>query len=383
MVRATIHEFLSQIAQKIEEAPANLLFLAFSSPKEKAAEIKRLRLRPIKIKGELFVQVASYTKTQCFTLNIKPEALRAELLATHDSFEQLVVRFVATEIHARFSKGEVSYKTSEHKTVFLQDLSHNVPKKHLLQEKEPSELLQALGIQSQEGRIIKDKYDKFRQINRFLEIVQDVVPELGADLRVVDFGCGKAYLTFALYQMLKTAQVVGIDARSDLVEKCRHLAEDLGYSNIFFEQATIESYRSMQPVDLVLALHACDTATDDALVKAIELKAKAIFVAPCCQHEVASQIQKEAFPLLLKHGLLKERFSALVTDALRAEFLEQMGYSVDIVEFVDLEHTPKNLLIRAVRKKHPKPSDWSAYEALCTQYGAKIARLQRAQSLQR
>jgi len=379
MVRSPSHDFLTILAAKIEENPANLVFIAISSPKMASYEIKRVRIRPIMIKEELVFQVSSYTKTQSFTVNIKPNELRGELFVALVHYEQLVIRLVATEIHARILGDEVSYKELEHKKIYLQDLSHNRPKKHLLQEKDPSLLLQALGIQTQEGRIIKDKYDKFRQINRFLEIVHDLIPELGSELRIVDFGCGKAYLTFALYQMLKTAHIVGIDARKDLIQKCQELAKRLEYNTIFFEESSIEAYTTEEPVDLVMALHACDTATDDAIVKAIKLQAKALLIAPCCQHEIQQQIQKEAFPLIVKHGLLKERFSALVTDALRAEFLEQMGYSVDICEFVDPEHTPKNLLIRAIRKKTPKPPDWTAYDTL----SARVGQLRKIDSRRR
>lgn len=375
MAKATLREFLQILERKIETHPGSLVFLAFSAPFDQAGEIKRLRLRPLLIKGELFYQIASFTKTQCFTVNTPPSQLSSELVSAISRYTQLICRFASEEIHAHFSETSVSYKVTEHKKVFIQDLSHNRSKCYTLQENMPSETLKALGIQTQDGRVAKDKYDKFKQINRFLELVQDLLPELGQDLSIVDFGCGKAYLTFALFEVLKEARIVGIDARQDLIQKCSDLAETLGLANISFQRMRIDAYHTTEPVDLVLALHACDVATDAAINKAVELKAKALLIAPCCQHEIATQIKKEAFPLLLKHGLLKERFSALLTDTLRAEYLEQMGYSVDLCEFIDPEHTPKNLLIRAIRKKNPQAPDWTSYKALATQFGISLSLL--------
>jgi SAM-dependent methyltransferase len=286
------------------------------------------------------------------------------------------MHFLADEIHAHIDGEKCKLSITPHKKVYLQDLSHNRAKNYQLPEKEPSELLKGLGIQSQEGKIVRDKYDKFKQINRFLEIVHDISPELGDEPNVVDFGCGKAYLTFALYSMLENAHVTGIDARADVIAKCNALKETLQAKNLEFKQMRIEEYTHNGPVDLVLALHACDTATDYALAQAIKLQARVILVAPCCQHEAAKQIQKDKWPLLLTHGILKERFCALATDAIRAEILTQLGYSVDLIEFIDPEHTPKNLLIHATRKKNPPQPNWEALQELSHSLGLNLT-LQR------
>lgn len=372
MAKQPIHDFITQLIEKIESTPNSFLFAVFSAPCDESIEIKRVRIRPIIVKGSLHYQVSSFTKTQCFTVNVMPSELRSELFAASERYTQLVVRFMSEELHAHIEEGNASFKVTQHKKVYLQDLAHNRQKKYLVDESEPSELLQELGIQTQEGKIRREMFDKFKQINRFLEIISDILPELGPEPQIVDFGCGKAYLTFALKSLLPQATITGIDARGDVVEKSLKLAERLKLSNLHFRQMRIEEYQSSAPVDVVLALHACDTATDDALAKAIQLQAKTIFVAPCCQHEVASQIKKDTWPLLLKHGLLKERFSALVTDALRAEILEQLGYSVDMIEFIDPEHTPKNLLIRATRKKNPPPPDLTAYRQLSSHFGIHL-----------
>lgn len=363
-MKQSTHTFILDLVKRIQDQPNAFVFAAFSAPNTTGADIKRVRIRPLMLKGALCFQVSSYTKTQCFTINVTPNELAAELSKALTSFTQALVHFINDEMHAHIEGDKVSYKVTTHKKIYLQDLSHNRLKNYQLPEKEPSELLIALGIQSKEGKVTRDKFDKFKQINRFLELINDIRPEMNETPHIVDFGCGKAYLTFALYSMLEDAHIVGIDARKDVIDKCQALKETLEATNLHFKQMRIEEYSQDAPVDLVLALHACDTATDAALAQAIKLHAQVILVAPCCQHEVASQIKKDKMPLILQHGLLKERFSALVTDALRAEILNQLGYMVDVVEFIDPEHTPKNLLIRATRKKNPTPPDWTAYKEL-------------------
>lgn len=371
-MKSDIQPFVVDIAKRIQEQPANFVFAAFSAPADSASDIKRVRMRPTMLKGALHFQIASYTQTQCFTVNILPHEVKSELTKASERFSQALFHFINDEIHAHIEDGKISYKVSEHKKIYLQDFAHNRSKNYQLPEKEPSDLLIALGIQSKEGKVLREKFDKFKQINRFLELVSDIRGELNESPLIVDFGCGKAYLTFALYTMLQNARIVGIDSRKDVIDKCLALKESLDATNLDFRQMRIQEYRQDGPVDLVLALHACDTATDAALAKAIELDAQAILVAPCCQHEIATQVKKESFPLLLEHGLLKERFSALLTDAMRAEILNQLGYMVDLVEFIDPEHTPKNLLIRATRKKNPPAPNWQAYKTLKSTLGTTL-----------
>lgn len=239
-------------------------------------------------------------------------------------------------------------------------MAHNRTKKYILEEGIPVPFLVDLGVQTKEGRIVRARYDKFRQINRFLEFIQDILPTLSKErtLHIIDFGCGKSYLTFAVYYYLHElkkydVEITGLDLKEDVIVHCNRLSEKYGYSSLHFRQGDIAEYEGQGPVDMVMTLHACDTATDYALAKAVEWKAGVILSVPCCQHEVNRQIRNEELASILKYGLIKERISALITDALRAELLESEGYETDILEFIDMEHTPKNLLIRAVKRETP------------------------------
>lgn len=234
-------------------------------------------------------------------------------------------------------------------------------KKYILQENIPVPFLVDLGVMTKEGKIITQKYDKFRQINRFLEFIQDILPKLEQEheVTILDFGCGKSYLTFAIYYYLRELKgydvnIIGLDLKTDVIKKCNHLAEKYGYEKLHFYQGDIADYEGVSSVDMVVTLHACDTATDYALAKAVEWGAKVILSVPCCQHELNKQIQNDVLESVLKYGILKERMSALLTDGIRANFLEAMGYETQILEFIDMEHTPKNLLIRAVKNGKKK-----------------------------
>lgn len=244
----------------------------------------------------------------------------------------------------------------------LQAEPHNREKNYILKEGKPIDFLVELSVMSEEGKVYKNRYDKFRQINRFLEFVQDVLPALPTDrpIRIIDFGCGKSYLTFAMYYYLHEIkgmelEVTGLDLKKDVIAHCSALAEKLGYEGLHFELGDIAGYQDAKGADMVVTLHACDTATDYALAQAVQWNASVILSVPCCQHEVNRQIQCASLAPLLKYGILKERMSALVTDALRAEILKEQGYDTQILEFIDLEHTPKNLLIRAIKRKGMRP----------------------------
>ena len=257
----------------------------------------------------------------------------------------------------------------------LTALPHNKTKNYIIKEGQPVAFLIELGVMTKEGKIHNQKYDKFKQINRFLEFVDDILPEIlkpisskeqeqTRALEITDFGCGKSYLTFALYHYLVVIKglkvnIKGLDLKKDVINHCNNLATKCGYESLHFTTGDIAEYRdskkdSEEALDLVITLHACDTATDFALAYAVEHKAKAILSVPCCQHEINSQLKKQvsesSLNALLKHGIVKERFSALVTDVLRVEALESMGYKTQLLEFIDVENTPKNLLIRGVLK---------------------------------
>lgn len=241
--------------------------------------------------------------------------------------------------------------------------THNRRKNYILKEGAPVDFLVELSVMTKEGRVLKERYDKFRQINRFLEFIRDVLPALPADrpIRIIDFGCGKSYLTFAMYYYLHELrgmelEVTGLDLKKDVIADCSALAERLGYQGLHFELGDIAGYQDAKGADMVVTLHACDTATDYALAQAVAWDASVILSVPCCQHEVNRQIQCAPLTPMLKYGIIKERMSALVTDALRAELLREQGYDTQILEFIDLEHTPKNLLIRAVKRKGMRPA---------------------------
>lgn len=252
-------------------------------------------------------------------------------------------------------------------------------KKYLLPEGSPVPFLVLLGVMTPEGKVIASKYDKFRQINRFLEFINDIIPEVQklksddeetSPIRIADFGCGKSYLTFAVHYFLIEikhipCEIEGLDLKQDVINYCNEITKKLGLQNLIFHTGNIADYSNKQNPDIVITLHACDTATDFALQYAVEHKAKAILSVPCCQHEVNKLIsgQKELqdssspFSSLLKWGIIKEKFSSLVTDALRGEWLESHNYKVHMLEFIDIEHTPKNILIRAVRKNNQNKED--------------------------
>ena len=235
--------------------------------------------------------------------------------------------------------------------------SHNRIKNYCLPEGEPVPFLVELGVMTAAGKVVAAKYDKFRQINRYLEFVADIVPQLPTDreISIIDFGCGKSYLTFALYYYLHEklgfpVRITGLDLKEDVIAHCNELAEKFGYEGLSFLHGNIADYTGTDSVDMVVTLHACDTATDFALEKAVKWGAKVIFCVPCCQHELNRQIKCDTLAPIFKYGLLKERMAALITDGLRANMLEEAGYRTQILEFIDMEHTPKNILIRGVRQ---------------------------------
>ena len=239
-------------------------------------------------------------------------------------------------------------------------MSHNRTKTYILKEGEKVDFLVDLGVMTKEGMIVRTRYDKFRQINRFLEFIEDILPQLDKDKEqtIIDFGCGKSYLTFAMYYYLKVlkgynVRIIGLDLKKDVIEHCNQLRTRYGYDKLDFYEGDIASYKGVESVDMVVTLHACDTATDYALAKAVKWGAKVILSVPCCQHELNKQMENEILKPVLKYGLIKERIAALVMDALRAGRLEEAGYQVQILEFIDMEHTPKNILIRAVKTGKP------------------------------
>lgn len=339
----------------------------FSNPRVKDNVVKA-KLRPMEQKGELLFQLESFTKTQAFHKNLTVEETKDEFAKLLEEFRQVQVETVSEDITVLISKkGKATIKRKRKKVqAKAADLSHNRKKKYILEEGIVVPFLQDLGVMTQDGKIVRTKMDKFRQINRFLEFVEDILPQLDKDreLTLLDFGCGKSYLTFAMYYYLKVLKgynirIIGLDLKKDVIEHCNQLRTKYGYERLNFYEGDIASYKGVESVDMVVTLHACDTATDYALAKAVKWGAKVILSVPCCQHEANRTIADETLSPVMDYGILKERFAAIATDGARAKLLESKGYQTQILEFIDMEHTPKNLLIRAVKTGKP---DAKAYE---------------------
>lgn len=336
--------------------------ITVSGPREKEG-IFKLKIRPLLLKGELVFQKTAYKGTQVFHENLSGEELLEQLLhEMQGNFRQLAAESLDGSLTVLVSKkGKVTakYKENQKNAVKMRpELYHNRVKQYILKEGIPVPFLVDLGIQTREGAIVRAKYDKFKQINRYLEFVEDVLPVLKREgaIHIIDFGCGKSYLTFALYYYLHELQkldvmITGLDLKTDVIHNCNRLAQSYGYDRLQFVQGDIKNFTGADQVDMVVTLHACDTATDYAIEKAVGWGAKVIFTVPCCQHEVNGQIQNKLLRPVLKYGLLKERLSAILTDAIRANLLEEAGYDTQVLEFIDMEHTPKNILIRAVRRQ--------------------------------
>lgn len=330
-------------------------------------QVQKAKIRPVLIRGELVFQETAYRGTQVFHENFTAEQMTDRIcLALAEQFRQ--GEFTAKSLQATAlvsKKGKLTLKVKNNTSPEqedLQALSHNRTKHYILEEGKPVDFLVGLGVQTPDGRVTKARFDKFRQINRYLEFIEDVIDELPTDrtIRIIDFGCGKSYLTFAMYYYLhelqhRDIQVTGLDLKTDVIKHCNRLAEKLGYDRLKFERGDISTYEGTDVADMVVTLHACDLATDYALDKAVKWGARVILAVPCCQHELNRQITCDPLKPVLKYGIIKERIAALLTDALRANLLEQQGYETQILEFIDMEHTPKNLLIRAVKKGSMRP----------------------------
>ena len=352
---------MEQLKKVLNDGINDKLYQIILSYPRKAGGVEKIKIRPVLVKGKLEFQETSYVGQKVFHENFSKEELVERILhALQESFKQGELEnevFRATILVSK--KGKITVKTKKNISGKKEiDLSHNRVKKYILEEGIPVPFLIELGVQTAEGKIVRAKYDKFKQINRYLEFIRDVLPVLPKDrtVNIIDFGCGKSYLTFAMYYYLKVLnkydiRVIGLDLKDDVIEKCNRLSEKFGYSDALkFIRGDISTFEGDYQPDMVVTLHACDTATDYALEKAVRWGAKVILSVPCCQHEVNKQIECKELESILKYGLLKERMSAIITDAVRANLLEEMGYDTQILEFIDMEHTPKNLLIRAVKR---------------------------------
>ena len=346
-----------------------LIRVILSNPSSKDGVIK-ICARPMLKNKSLLFQIEEYTKTQVFHKNLTAGdassyltgKLSSDTSSQTASFKNALVEtqsFTANVLVSKKGTITIKKKMNASPKQTKISLSHNRKKKYILEEGIPVPFLIDLGVMTQNGNIINAHYDKFRQINRFLEYIEDILPSLptGRELRILDFGCGKSYLTFAIYYYLKVlkgypVRITGLDLKEDVIRHCNELAVKYGYDKLEFLCGDIAYYDGCSQVDMVVTLHACDTATDYALAKAVGWGAKVILSVPCCQHELNKQMKNDLLSPVLHYGILKERMAALMTDGLRAQILEANGYRTQILEFIDMAHTPKNLLIRAVYNGH-------------------------------
>jgi hypothetical protein len=349
---------------------------AVLSKPRRESPYSRVTVRPVLVDEELRYQFEYRQGDKATHANLLPGEAESELAGLiHRDFRQALLQTPAHDYQVLDGKKVLRRPP----TAKPAGLAHDRQKRRLLEEGTPVPFLVELGVMTPEGKVRASQYGKFRQVNRFLELVDDVLPR--RPIRIVDFGSGKSYLTFALYHLLAVERgldvdVVGLDLKEDVIERCRALASRLGYERLRFEVGDIALFEG-EPADVVVSLHACDTATDDALARAVEWDAEVILAVPCCQHELSGQLRTDGLAPLLGHGILRERFAALATDAARAELLEAVGYRTQVVEFVDLEHTAKNVLIRAVRKGQPDAGALRRYRAFKEQLGIDPA-LERA-----
>lgn len=357
---------MEELTELLEETIDEGLYqIILSNPREKD-KVFKIKIRPVMVKGSILFQRTTYEGTQVFHDNLKREE-------TIGKTEELLKRcFRQCEIEHRrcravvliSKKGKITVKRKRTENAGAESeadrkiqLSHNRVKRYILEEGIPVPFLIDLGVQTADGRVVRSRYDKFRQINRFLEFIEDILPTLSKErtVHIIDFGCGKSYLTFAMYYYLHDlrgydVEITGLDLKTDVIINCNRLSEKYGYEKLHFIKGDIAEYNEQGMVDMVVTLHACDTATDYAIDKAVKWNAKVILSVPCCQHEVNGQIYSTELSPLLRYGIVRERMAALVTDAVRANLLDAAGYETSILEFIDMEHTPKNLLIRAVRR---------------------------------
>lgn len=353
--------------------------MIISNPQAKSEPVKKVIIE----KKKNGFQIAKYTEKQVFHENIaEDEVIKKSAQIIQGVYRQVNAMSESSEHIILISKkGACNYKMKKNandKIVSGTCDGHNRKKNYILQEGMEIEPLVDMGVFTKDGKVVNSMYDKYKQINRFIEILDDEVKKQKLDkVNVIDFGCGKSYLTFVVYYYLTNVlklqvQMIGLDLKADVIKKCNEAAKKYGYENLHFELGDINGYQANFDVDMVITLHACDTATDYALYNAIQWEAKMIFSVPCCQHELNKQIAPQSLELLARYGIIKERFCALATDAIRANLLEYCGYKTQLLEFVDLEHTPKNILIRAIKRgiapKHVRENCLREVEAMKNEF---------------
>ena len=359
---------LFELIKNIQED--KLIKIVFSD--RKSGDFNKVIIKPIILKSAKNIQIESFKDNKAFHKNIdlnNLQELEDNLKEYIDNFKQILLQIEGSDISFIRKKENFSRKEKDSNLIKTSN-EHNKKKQYILNEGDKIDFLIELGLMSVEGKILKSSFNKFKQINKYLEFIDDVIEELKAKklitnhINVLDFGCGKSYLTFALYYYLKnyredlTFSIVGLDLKKDVIEFCNKLAKKLNYENLEFLNGNIKDYNKSKEVDLVFSLHACNNATDYSLEKALSLDAKAILAVPCCHHEFFEKIQKNknsefynTLKIMADNGVVLDKFATLATDSFRSLSLELCGYKTKMIEFIDMEHTPKNILIKAIKSK--------------------------------
>lgn len=340
----------------------DILKLVVSNKMNKQVEYNKITFILKENNKKQYYQIEKYTDKQVFHENIDKSILEEKVLEYVDSnYKQVSAWSNATTFDLRISKkGKVLFSKKKSDNVKLVSKGHNKEKNYILKEGMIIDPLIDLGVFTKEGKVINSKYDKYKQINRFVEIIDDEIKNNDyKELTILDFGCGKSYLTFVLYYYFVeikkiNVKMIGLDLKEDVIKKCNDIAKRYKYDNLHFELGDINGFKYNNKVDMVITLHACDTATDYALYNAIKWNSKMIFSVPCCQHEFNGQMKSEQLSILTRYGIVQERIAALMTDSVRANLLESVGYKTQLLEFIDIAHSPKNILIRASKAKVSK-----------------------------
>ncbi len=372
-----------QIAEVLRMKPERIVL---SNLRDKTYSYRKIVIQKMIVKEKEMYQIERFTDKQAFHENVEWNHLSTIIFECFPSIYMQMNLFGLEEQwdYKVTKKGKLlsnhTKKAKAEKRITVEGTplkGHNRKKNYLLQEGMVIPPLVDLGIFTKEGKVVRSMYDKFKQINRFLELVEDVVKDYpNKDMHIIDFGCGKSYLTFILYYYLVEQKgykvhMTGLDLKADVIATCNETARKYGYANLHFEVGDVNGYQTEERIDMVVTLHACDTATDYALYNAIQWGAGIILSVPCCQHEANGQICSDDFSILTRYGIVKERVSALMTDAIRANVLEYCGYRTQLLEFIDIAHSPKNILIRAVRGNVPKAKREKAKEEvrkLCEEF---------------
>ena len=384
------HEIISEVLSHI--ANNNINKITFSNIRNKELELDKVIGKLVNIKNNINLQLEYRYKRIIKHTNLvttDSESIEKAIVELFELAKDINVVTIDENINIKVSKKfkiSVNRKKTTSKVI---SFDHNKKKEYFLDEKQKYQFLIELGIQNKDGKVIKSKYNKFKQINKYLEFIKQATTQLDSNkqITILDFGSGKSYLTFSTYyyltEVLKmNVKIIGIDLKKEVIENCNSIAKKLNFANLSFIYGDVIDYENKDEIDMVISLHACNTATDVAILKALGWNAKVFFAVPCCQKEVNGQLNSDFLPLMLKHGIVKEKFSTLLTDSVRSEVLEAFGYKSDIVEFISAENTPKNQLIRAYKMTNNIDKDkLSSIEEFTTSLNVKMFLLDEAKKL--